>query len=115
MADFVKIENGQVIPLIITKLIAVQGLIDQGVNVIEVTGMDYLPTTGWTYDEDGFHMPLLKHAKVENNIITEIFDSNEVDASFRREEGETIHNINDINPQPQIGWVFSGEHFEEPE
>lgn len=115
MTDYVKIVDGNVSPIIITKTFAIQGYEDKGIKIIDVTDMEPKPTFGWTYSDNKFHMPVIKYAILKDNVIDKIVYINEIDASFLREEGKEVREIQNMIPQPQIGWIFNGSHFEEYE
>jgi len=113
MADYVKVIDGKVYPVIITKTFAIKGFEDQGIKIIDITEMDPQPKEGWTYSDDKFHMPITKHGIIINDKVDEVIYINEIEASFLREEGKNIINLEDFYPIPDIGWKYeNGEFFE---
>lgn len=55
-----------------------------------------------------------KHAVLQNNVVSEILLLEEEQVSAKAKEAETIIDIEDTIPQPEVGWVLSGNLLTAP-
>ncbi len=55
-----------------------------------------------------------KYAALNNNIVIAILDLEDNEYSENAKKHDLLIDINDITPEPQIGWVLNGNKLENP-
>jgi len=111
MAKYVQVENNVVVVEFGSPFVA-DNLIAQGKTIIDVTDIIPQPTIGWTYENDEFDMPLIPHALIEDNVVTNIVNLYRIESWYRIEElGENFIDLTNKSPIPEVGWSYIDEKF----
>jgi len=114
MADYAQIIDGVVNRIVIDNLGDLNALLAKGLEIQDVTEEDPKPSTGWTYNGSNYSAPVYEWAKIVSDAVDSIVEYNDVDAQAAITGGDTLVNIDQMIPKPEVGWGYADGVFTAP-